>query len=51
MTEIIALALVKYGPQMARALYEIFSKPTPTKEDWDKVFAMAEKPYEDYTKP
>lgn len=48
--EIIALALVKYGPQVARAIYDIFNKPSPTQEDWDKVFAMAEKSYEDYVK-
>lgn len=48
--EIIALALVKYGPAMARALMELFSKPTVTLADWDKVFALAEKSYEDYTK-
>lgn len=49
--EIIALALVKYGPAVARALVELFSKQTVTAADWDKVFALADKSYEDYTKP
>ena len=48
MIEIIAAALIKYGPQVARALYDIFTKPAPTAEDWNKVFDMAEKSYDDY---
>lgn len=49
--EIIAAALIKYGPAVARALYDLFSVANPTKEDWDKVFKLAEKSYEDYVKP
>lgn len=48
---IIAEALVKYGPTVARAIAEIFEKKTPTLQDWEKVFALAEKSYEDYVKP
>ena len=48
LAEIIALALVKYGPDLARALVEILTKPNPTKADWEKVFALADKPYEAY---
>lgn len=51
MAEIIAMALVKYGPTLARGLLEIFQKDAPTTEDWERVFALAEKPYEDYVKP
>jgi hypothetical protein len=49
--EIIALALVKYGPSLARALVEIFSVENPTREQWDAVFALAEKDYEFYVNP
>lgn len=49
--EIIASALIKYGPAAAKALYEIFTKPAPTDADWNKVFDLAEKSYEDYVKP
>ena len=47
---IIGMALVKYGPMLAKSLYEIFSTKEPSKEQWDAVFALAEKSYEDYTK-
>jgi hypothetical protein len=48
---LIGQALVKYGPTMARALAALFMKDEPTLEDWEKVFALAEKPYEAYTAP
>ena len=47
---LIAKALLDYGPAVARALAEIFQKPNPTLEDWEKVFAVSEKSYEDYVK-
>ena len=50
-TVFIVQALLKYGPALASALVEIFQKETPTREDWDKVFALAEKSYEDYVTP
>lgn len=50
-TEIIALALVKYGTTLARALVAIFSIEKPTAADWEKVFDLAEKSYDDYVKP
>lgn len=50
--EIIALALVKYGPAMARQLVALFQKKDAiTPADWEAVFVLAEKSYEDYTKP
>ena len=49
--EIIAMALIKYGPAMARSLVEIFQVDTPTAEQWEKVFGLAEKSYDDYVKP
>lgn len=48
--EIVALALVKYGPALARSLMDILSKPTPTPADWEAVFKLAEKSYEDYVR-
>jgi len=49
-TEIILMALVKYGPNLAKAIYDIFNKPRPTAEDWNAIFALAKQPYESYTK-
>lgn len=46
--ELIATALIKYGPGVARALVDIFSNPAPTREAWEKVFSLAEKPYDAY---
>lgn len=48
---VIASALVKYGPAVARGIAEIFNKEAPTLEDWNKVFDMAERSYESYTQP
>ena len=47
---LIAEALLKYGPGAARALATLFSKPEPTLADWEVVFKVTEKTYEDYTK-
>ena len=44
-------AFVKYGPTVARAISDLFKKEVITSDDWDKVFALAEKPYESYLKP
>lgn len=44
---VIAMALVKYGPELARALVALFQKTAPTAADWEVVFALAEKPLED----
>ena len=48
---LIAQALIKYGPAAARAIAALFKKDEPTMEDWEKVFAIAEKSYDDYVKP
>lgn len=48
---LIAEALIKYGPDVARGLRDIFSKDVITNEDWDAVFAKAAaKSYDDYVK-
>ena len=47
---IIAEALLKFGPALARGLMELFAKPEPTAADWEKIFQLAEKSYEEYTK-
>jgi hypothetical protein len=49
--ELIATALVKYGPAVARALVEIFRKPTVTPDDWEKIFKLADRSYDDYVAP
>ncbi len=49
--EIIAVALVKYGPTVARELIALFQKQTVELADWERVFALCEKPYEEYVKP
>jgi hypothetical protein len=47
---IIAMALVKYGPVLAKALLDILTAKEPTTAQWDSVFALAEKSYDDYVK-
>lgn len=50
-TEIILVALVKYGPALAKAIVDILSKDQVTKEDWDALFEKAQsKSYDDYVK-
>ena len=41
--------LLRYGPGMARAVQQLFTKANPTQADWDAVFALSEKSYESYT--
>jgi|GEM_PF-2663955 len=50
-TLLIAQLLLKYGPGVAAVVAALFEKKEVTLEDWQKVFAMAEKSYDDYTKP
>ncbi len=47
---LILQALIQYGPTVARSINDIFKKTEITPEDWDKVFSLVEKSYEDYTK-
>ena len=48
---IIAQVLIKYGPEVARQLARLFGQKEITLEEWEKVFALAEKSYDDYVKP
>jgi hypothetical protein len=48
---LIGQALIEYGPTVARALRDLFAKTEITQADWDKVFDLCEKSYEDYVKP
>ena len=48
---ILGTALVKYGPDVARAVAGLFQKNDPTWEEWEAVFALAEKSYDDYVRP
>lgn len=48
---LILQAAVKYGPDAGRAIVAIFTKTNPTKDDWENVFVLMEKSYDDYVKP
>ena len=48
---LIARALLRYGPEVARQLAILFGKKDVTLADWELVFAPAEKSYDDYVKP
>jgi hypothetical protein len=43
--------LVKYGPTVAREFCKLLKVENPTEEQWDAVFALAEKSYADYVAP
>lgn len=45
---IIGRILLMYGPAAAQAWQKIFSNPSPTAEDWAKVWAVPHKSYDDY---
>jgi hypothetical protein len=45
-------ALLRYGPEFARQLVTLFSKTTPPNAaEWEVLFKLAEKSYDDYTRP
>lgn len=47
--EVIAGLLLKYGPDLAEKLVELYNKRTdPTAEEIKEVFALARKPFEAY---
>lgn len=48
---LILQALITYGPTVAKQINDIFKKTEITPADWDKVFAVIEKSYDDYVKP
>jgi len=48
---LIASILLKYGPDTAAAIVNIFRKPAPSPDDWDNVFALARKGYDEYVAP
>jgi hypothetical protein len=46
-TEVLVLGgqiLLKYGPEVAKAFMELFSKQVVTLDDWDKVLIISQKP-------
>ena len=47
---LIVQSLIKYGPEVARAIAAIFQKSDPTPAEWEAVFKLAEKSYDDYVK-
>lgn len=48
---LILQALITYGPVVTKEIVNLFKKQNPTLEDWDKIFDMAAKSYDDYVKP
>lgn len=44
---LVVQALIKYGPDVARAVKELFDKDNPTAADWERVFLTASKSYEE----
>ena len=44
-TQLIVTALLTYGPDFARAIRNILSVDNPTTEQWEALFAKAEKTY------
>ena len=44
-------SLIKYGPDLAREIVALFSVENPTQEQWNKIFDLADKSYEDYVAP
>jgi hypothetical protein len=50
-TQIILLLLAKWGPTLAEAAVKLAKVENPTDQQWAELFAMAEKPYDDYVKP
>lgn len=49
---LIAEALLKYGPALARQYHALFTKTTPpTDAEWEALFKLAEKSYDDYVRP
>ena len=45
-TELIVLALLKFGPGFARELITLFEKKEITRQDWETLFNKT--PYSDY---
>lgn len=47
-TAIIALYAIRFGIPAAKELALLFAKPEPTAEDWNKVWTLSDKSFEDY---
>lgn len=48
---LILQALITYGPTVAREINLLFAKAEITPADWEKIFLLIDKSYDDYTKP
>lgn len=48
---IIAQFMITYGVPATRKLIELLRTPNPTWEQWDAVFALSEKPFDEYVNP
>lgn len=47
---VIAKFAIMYGIPAAQELVKLFQLKDPSHEDWAKVFALAQKPYDQYIK-
>lgn len=47
-TAIIALYAIRFGIPAAKELASLFAKPEPTDADWNKVWSLSDKSYDDY---
>lgn len=45
---IIAELLLRYGPEVASKMQAIFATQTPTQAQWDEVWALSRKTFDDY---
>lgn len=48
---IVIQALVKYGPEAAKAIRDMLKRNTFTDQEFDALFVVIEKPGEDYFAP
>jgi hypothetical protein len=45
---IIAELLLRYGPDVAQKFQTIFATQSPTQAQWDEVWALSKKSFDDY---
>ena len=45
---IIAELLLRYGPEVAQKFQAIFATQTPTQAQWDEVWALSRKSFDQY---
>lgn len=48
---VIAEALIKHGPSLARELLTIFQVDEPTRAQWERAFGLVDKSYDEVVHP